>query len=563
MKTKPQPQWIDRAPEKGSYRSIFKWGAPEQFKHPGPGLLNELKIRLGLTDADFTLRENTGRNPVKASAPPALSMEHIQAFEALLSKDNVCVDDYSRVKYSHGKAMEDIYSLRNESPQHVTDCALHPRDKNDVKAVVGYCNTHSIPVQVFGGGSSVTLGLQSTRGGVTLVIGTHMNRVLAFNEKNQTITVEPGIMGPDYEHALNTAPNSFGASCPYTGGHFPQSFEFSSVGGWVVTLGSGQASSYYGDAYHLVISQEYVTPAGSFKTLDFPGTATGPKVNDIMKGSEGCFGVLVAVTMKVFKYRPENAKPFAFMLPSWEAAVNAARDISQGEFGMPSILRISDAEETDIGLKMKLNPKVMNLLERFLAFRGLEADKRCMLIGQADGEAGFAKNVKKNVVRICKAHGGMSITPYPMTMWKHGRYNDSYLREDLNDMGVMIDTLESSVTWDKIHVLHKGVRSYIKSHKNTICMTHASHFYPQGTNLYFIFLTPMPHEDEFRSFHRGIIDAIVQYGGSLSHHHGVGRMMGPYMERHLGKEQMAVLKALKKHFDPKGILNPGGTLGLE
>lgn len=565
MKKQPQhePQWINRPAEKGSYRSIFKWGAPDRFKHPGTGLLSELKIRLNLSDSDFSIKENTGKRPVKASAPSALSAEHIQVFIDMLGRENVCVDDYSRVKYSCGKSMEDIYSLRNETPEHITDCALHPRDKNDVRAIVDYCNENTIPIQVFGGGSSVTLGLQSTFGGVTLVMGTHMNRVLEFNETNQTITVEPGIMGPAYEHLLNTASKSFGASCRYTGGHFPQSFEFSSVGGWVVTLGSGQASSYYGDACDLVISQEYVTPAGSFKTLDYPGTATGPKVNDIMKGSEGCFGVLVAVTMKIFKYCPENVRPFAFMLPDWESAVNAARDIGQGEFGMPSILRISDAEETDIGLKMKLNATMMAVLERLFAFKGMVADKRCMLIGQADGELGFAKNVKRNVARICKRHGGMSMTAYPMKMWMHGRFADSYLREDLNDMGVMIDTLESSVTWDKLHDLHQGVRAFIKSHKQTICMTHASHFYPQGTNLYFIFLTPMPHVDEFRAFHRGIIESIVQYGGSLSHHHGVGRMMGPYMERHLGKEQMDVLKALKRHFDPKGIMNPGGTMGLE
>ena len=132
----------------------------------------------------------------------------------------------------------------------------------------------------------------------------------------------------------------------------PQSFEYSTVGGWIVTLGAGQQSSYYGDVYDLVISQEYVTPSGTIKTLPYPATANGPKVKDIMIGSEGCFGVLVEATMKIFRYMPENRQYFAFIFPSWEDAVDAAREISQGEFGMPAVFRISDEEETHIGLKL-------------------------------------------------------------------------------------------------------------------------------------------------------------------------------------------------------------------
>jgi alkyldihydroxyacetonephosphate synthase len=137
------------------------------------------------------------------------------------------------------------------------------------------------------------------------------------------------------------------------------------------------------------------------------------------------------------------------------------------------------------------------------------------------------------------------------------------MREDLNDYGITIDTLETSVPWDRVHDLHQGVRRYIKGRPRTICMTHASHFYPTGTNLYFIFMGRFENVDLFREFHAGIIEQIQYYGGSLSHHHGVGRMMAPWMERHLGKEQMDVLRALKNHFDPNHIMNPGGLLGLD
>ena len=137
------------------------------------------------------------------------------------------------------------------------------------------------------------------------------------------------------------------------------------------------------------------------------------------------------------------------------------------------------------------------------------------------------------------------------------------MREDLHDYGIIIDTLETSVPWDRLHDLHQGVRQYIKGRPETICMTHASHFYMTGTNLYFIFMGRFENVETYRKFQRGIIDRIQAHGGSLSHHHGIGRMMAPWMERHLGKAQMAVLRTLKNHFDPNHIMNPGGQLGLD
>jgi alkyldihydroxyacetonephosphate synthase len=227
---------------------------------------------------------------------------------------------------------------------------------------------------------------------------------------------------------------------------------------------------------------------------------------------------------------------------------------------MPSVLRISDPEETEIA--MRLYSISGTIIDKAITLRGYKAGKRCLCIGQAEGEHGFAKNIKKNVKRICREHGGMYISGLPVKNWEHGRYTDPYMREDLNDFGIMIDTLESGVTWDKLHDLWQGVRKHIKSRPNTICMTHASHFYPQGTNLYFIFIARMDAIDEYRELQSSIIDQILAHGGSLSHHHGVGKMMGPWIEKHLGKEQMEVLRAIKHHFDPNNIMNPGGTLGL-
>ncbi|MCP3954267.1 MAG: FAD-binding oxidoreductase, partial [Desulfobacterales bacterium] len=307
--------------------------------------------------------------------------------------------------------------------------------------------------------------------------------------------------------------------------------------------------------------QEYVTPTGHIKTLVYPGTATGPKVNDILKGSEGAFGVLVGVTLKIFRYRPENRRKFAFIFPGWEAAVDASRAITQGEFGMPAMYRISDPEETEVALK--LYGVEGTWIDRLIRMRGFRPDTRCLCIGHTEGELGFSKNVKKCVKRICRKHGAIYITGYPVTQWEHGRFADPYMREDLNDFGITIETLETAVTWANLPHVHRGVRAYIKARPQTVCMTHCSHFYPQGTNLYFIFIGKFEGMTDFKQFHQGIIDQIAAHGGSLSHHHGVGKLIGPWMQAHLGKKQMAVLRALKKHFDPNNIMNPGGTLGLD
>ncbi|MCU0846365.1 MAG: FAD-binding oxidoreductase [Spirochaetes bacterium] len=561
MKSEFFPDWTEQPPGEKSYRSIFKWGAMDSFKHPNVRLFKMMKEKFRLTDSDFLKKRMEGNETVLCRKKSRIPRRHIDRICSIVGRENTAVDDYSRVRYSYGKTIEEAMELRKGVPGNVADLVVHPRNKDDIKKLVKYCGENRIPVCVYGGGSSVTLGLSPSKGGIMLVMGTHMNKIISLNERNQTVTVQPGMMGPGFEDALNNAPERLGANRRYTCGHFPQSFEYSSVGGWVVTLGSGQTSSYYGDAYDLVVSQEYVTPAATFKTLEYPATATGPKLNDIMKGSEGSFGVLVEVTMKIFRHMPENRRSFAFVFPSWEATVDAAREISQGEFGSPSVFRMSDPEETDIALK--LYGIEGTIIDSLISLKGYKPMERCLFLGQSEGEKNFTANVKKQVKKICKKHGAMYITGLPVKNWEHGRFTDPYMREDLQDFGIVIDTLESGVTWDGLMKLHEGVRKYIKSRPDIVCMTHGSHFYPQGTNLYFIFIFKTDSIKEYRKFQRGVIAAISKNGGSLSHHHGVGKMIAPFLEDHIGSAQMDVLRALKRHFDPKNIMNPGGQLGLD
>lgn len=557
-----EPDWIHTPPAAESFRSIFKWGAPDRFKHPDRRLYRLVKETFALTDEDFQKPSAPlGNDPVKDAPAMKIPLSVVEEIKAAVGEKNVETDPYARVKYAVGKTVEEASALRKGHVDQVTDAAVHPRHVRDVEKVLAVCNDRLIPVHVYSGGSSVTLGHRAPKGGVTLVMSTHMNRVLELNETDQTVTVEPGIYGPDLEEALNGAPSLLNSEGRYTCGHFPQSFEYSTAGGWGITLGSGQASTYYGDAKDLVISQEYITPAGRIRTHDFPASAAGPDLDAVFLGSEGTFGILVKLKLKIFRYMPENRKYFSFVFPSFDHAVNACREITQAEAGVPSVLRISDAEETDVALK--LYGIENTVIDRFMKKRGFRFGKRCLCIGHTEGEKTYARNVRRIVKKIAKQQNGMYITGYPTRKWEHGRFEDPYMREDLADFGICIDTLETSVKWSNLHQVYQEVRAYIKSRPRTICMTHSSHFYPQGTNLYFIFITRFETDAEYTAFQRGVIETIERAGGSLSHHHGIGRMMAPYFESHVGSAAFGILRAVKSYLDPNGIINAKGILGLD
>ncbi len=555
------PSWRESPPEERSYRSIFKWGSPNIYKHPNAKLYSLLKSRFDLNDSHFINRQNEGDEKVSLRSKINLKKKQIDHFKKIAGKENVSTEEYDRLKYSTGKTTEEALMLRHGIKDRVSDLVIHPRSKNDIIKILQYCRRERIPVYPYGAGSSVNFGIRPSRGGISLVMSTHMNRVLEINEINQTATVEAGIGGPQFEETLNNAPAKFNTKLQYTCGHFPQSFEFSTVGGWISALGSGQMSTYYGDASDMVISQEYITPSGIIKTHNYPAAATGPDIDSILIGSEGAFGILVEATLKIYRYMPQNRRRFSFMFPSWENAASACREISQAQFGFPALFRLSDPEETDVALK--LYNVEGTILDSLINLKGYKPMERCLLIGSTEGEDSFSGNVKNQIKKVCKKFKGIYMTGYPVKKWEHGRYTDPYMREDLLDYGIIIDTLETSVTWDKLDSVHKGVRDFIKGETDAICMSHCSHFYMQGTNLYFIIIMKETSISDYRKFLYGIVDQIVKKGGSLSHHHGIGKMLAPWMEKYIGKEQMGILRTIKKHLDPKNIMNPGGQLGLD
>ena len=567
MSNKPykgfEPKWLLTPAPADSYRSIFRWGDPEFFKYPKESLYNLMKDVFKMTDDDFKdYTDDIGFDKVELpNNPSKIAKKHITALKKIVGDDFVSTSDYDRLSVAYGQTGYDLLRMRHKQIDSVPDVVVYPDTTEQVEEIVAYCVKNKLPLYVYGGGSSVTRGVEPVKGGVSLDMRKRFNKVISFNETDQTITVQAGMSGPTLENTLNNAKEIFGAKRAYTCGHFPQSFEYSSVGGWTVTRGAGQNSTYYGTITDIVLSQKYATPIGKIQTSHYSREATGPNLNQIMMGSEGTFGVLTEVTLRVFRFMPENRKRFSYMFKDWKTAMEAGREMMQCECGFSSVFRLSDPEETHLMLKLYNVDETP--LEPVLDKLGYVDNERCMFLGFTDGEKGFSKNVAKNIRNIALKYGGFPMTGYVTKSWEKGRFNDPYLRDTLMDFSVITDTLECTVNWSNMEQVHRDVRKICHALPNTVVTTHMSHCYPQGANLYFIFITRMNDADEFKRYHTTILDAIQKSGAAISHHHGIGKMFAPWLEGYIGEKEYGVFRVLKNYFDPDYMMNPGGTIGLD
>lgn len=539
-----------------TYRDIFKWGDKRETQIDR-GTINVIKDKFGYTTSDFGLKHLFGDQEVKLAKSCEIKEDIIAEFERIVGKENIDTSDYSRANHAYGKYYADLLKLRKGDIATPPDAVIYPRSEEDIVNILEICNKNKIALTPFGGHSSVTRGVETPKGGISLDLTRHLNKVLEVNEINSTASVQAGMFGPAFEAYLN----NYGAK--YSCGHFPQSFEYSTVGGWVAAKGAGQASTGYGKIEDMVLSLKVITPTGIIHTKTYPASAQGWDLHSIFVGSEGTLGVITEVTMKIRKYRPQNTKLTSFIFKNFESAVEAMRTVMQGGIGVPHLFRISDPEETEIAFKTKNfdNTFADKLLNAF----GYKSGSRCLMFVAVEGNKSYTNQVISSIKKISKKFGAFTLGANPTKRWLEQRYSSAYLRDPLMDLGIMTDTLETAVMWDNLIPLWTNVRSYLKSREKTVAMVHISHVYENGANLYFTFLSPMKKGDElndYSEYHKGIIETIQKNKGSLSHHHGVGRNLAPWMEKELGKESLELMQSIKKHLDTNGIMNPGNTLGL-
>ncbi|MBS1886938.1 MAG: FAD-binding oxidoreductase [Actinobacteria bacterium] len=464
-----------------------------------------------------------------------------------------------RLRHARGSGYVDLARMRSGRLEHAPDAVVVPGGAAAVGALVDACAAHGIAVVPFGGGTSVVGGVEPLRGTHETLISLDLTalREVAVDPSSLTARLGAGLRGPEAEAAL--------AAHGLTLGHFPQSFEYATIGGFAATRSAGQASSGYGRFDSLVTSVRLLAPAGSLRTLETPHTAAGPALRELVIGSEGTLGVIPDVTVRV-RPAPPRRRYEAWMAESFEAGREIVRLLAQGP-GLPSVIRVSDEEET-VGSLALSGPRgaAGKAFGAYLRARR-RAEGALMILG-FEGEEEALTRTRALSVRVLRAGGAVYLGRAAGRSWERGRYGGPYQRDLLMGMGAMVETLETSHTWSRLGELHRAVGAAIAdalAGQGTpgLVFCHLSHAYPDGASLYFTFISRARRGAELEQWaavKRAASEAIVAGGGTITHHHAVGRDHAPYMEAEVGQTGLEVLRAVKERLDPTGIMNPGKLL---
>jgi alkyldihydroxyacetonephosphate synthase len=384
-----------------------------------------------------------------------------------------------------------------------------------------------------------------------------MQRLVDLDRTSQLATFEPGISGPRAETLL--------ASRGFTLGHFPQSYEFATIGGYVATRSAGQASTGYGRIDELVRGVRLVAPAGELEVKPFPASAAGPELRELVVGSEGVLGVITEATLAV-RPLPARRRYEGWSFRSFAEGCEAFRRMEQSG-GHPDVARLSDEPETRLAMAMAWNGSAAERAGKaYLRLRGHEGG--CIVIVGFEGDELDVAHRRSHTRSILGSAGGVALGERPGNAWLRSRYAGPYMRDALLDRGVMVETLETATTWSRLAELYKGVGDALRdslSARGTppLVMCHVSHLYRSGASLYFTFIAaqePGAELDQWRAAKTAATDAIVAHGGTITHHHAVGRDHAPWLRAEVGDLGIELLRAAKERLDPRGIMNPGKLL---
>ena len=490
------------------------------------------------------------------SALPAPARERLAA---IVTAEHVRDDRETRIGHAVGRSYPDLVRIRSGDASSAPDAVVLPASADQVKAVLAACAEHRVAVVPFGGGSSVVGGVEPVREGMAGVVSLDLARLAGTVEVDRTsltARLDAGLFGPEAERRLREQ--------GVTLGHFPQSFEHSTVGGWVATRSAGQASTGYGRIDDLVEAVRCVTPAGELRSRAVPASAAGPDLRELVVGSEGVLGVICEATLRV---RPA---PAARRYEGWSFAnvaegCDALRVIEQ-EGASADVNRLSDEAETGLSMAMGASGSTAEKLgRRYLRFRGHEGG--CLAILGFEGTEEDVEDRRRRTGALLRAGGGVGLGHRPGEAWLRSRYAGPYLRDELLDRGILVETLETATSWTKLGDLHHAVGEALRSAlagRGTppLVMCHVSHLYPSGASLYFTFLARQEEDAlaQWRAAKEAASNAIAAAGATITHHHAIGRYHRRWMQAEVGELGVEVLRAAKERLDPTGIMNPGKLL---
>ncbi|MGH3349279.1 MAG: FAD-binding oxidoreductase [Nocardioides sp.] len=492
----------------------------------------------GLVDAFVGTRDTPAVDDVQLPAP-GIGDGLVAALRVAIGDDAVLTDDASRRLRTRGKSTPDLLRARNGDLADAPDAVVRPGSPEDVAAVLAWAVEHHVAVVPFGGGTCVTGGLAARRDGYAGLISLdliRLDRLLSVDKVSMTAVLQPGMRGPAAEAAL--------AEHGLTLGHFPQSFEFASIGGFAATRSSGQSSAGFGRFDDMVVGLRVATPIGELVAGSSPANAAGPDVREMVLGSEGTLGVITEVTVRV---RPVAAEKVyeAWSFPTFADGAEAMRALAQSG-RLPTVLRLSDETETMVNLASQSDI-------------GGDGVTGCVMILGHEGASVAAKRAE--VTGVLESLGGTNLGEERGQAWAAGRFHAPYLRDSMLDAGVLVETLETATFWSNRERLHQAVKSALETSlgEGTLVLCHISHTYETGCSLYFTVAAkqaedPLP---QWLAAKAAASDAMIDSGATITHHHAVGTDHKPWLEREIGPVGVAMLRGLKSAVDPDGVLNPG------
>ncbi|MBY6188487.1 FAD-binding oxidoreductase [Marinobacter hydrocarbonoclasticus] len=458
-----------------------------------------------------------------------------------------------RLRHARGQSLPDWLALKSGQLGHYPDAVAQPGNDDELRTLMDLAYKEDLVLIPYGGGTSVAGHInvpQSERPVITLSLA-RMNRLLHLDPVSQLATFGAGVAGPDLEAALNAQ--------GYTLGHFPQSFELSTLGGWVASRSSGQQSLTYGRIEQLFAGGVMHTLTDRWVLPTVPASAAGPDWRETLLGSEGRLGVISQVTVRI-RPLPEQERFCTSVFKDYDQAVEAVRTLIQN--GLPAgMLRLSHPEETRTQLALALSASKKQWLDRYLSLRG--AHEPAMLVWEGGQQFGA---IRRHLNRFGAVMHSRTLGGH----WHKKRFHAPYLRDALWQSGYCVDTLETATDWSNIERLRRAIEQSLRSalaceDQPVLAFTHISHVYRQGASLYTTYLFPCGQGFEhtllrWRRMKHAASSVIVEHGGTISHQHGVGRDHAPYLLTEKGPVAQGALRELCDHFDPKAQLNPGALL---
>lgn len=513
------------------------WGDPQAAKPLSDGIRALLKQALGI---DGPATPELGITEVRGR-PSALSDEDRVALEAVVGAEFCRTDDTSRLLRSGGKSTPDLLRRKDTGVQDAPDAVLLPGGEDEVAELLRVCSERRIAVVPFGGGTTVVGGVDPERGGFSSVISLDLRRLDALHSLDEVsgeAELGAGVTGPRAEELLGAHGFSLG--------HFPQSFQFATIGGFAATRSSGQDSAGYGRFDDMVRGLRVVTPAGVLDLGRAPASAAGPDLRQLIVGSEGVFGIITSVRVRVHPVS-ESTRYEAWSFPDFATGAAALRAVIQTGTG-PTVIRLSDEAETGVNLAT-----TESIGEQTIT-------GGCLAITVFEGTASHTESRHAETAALLRANGATSLGDAPAKGWERGRFGAPYLRDSLLAAGALCETLETATNWSNIPALKAAVTAALsESLGQALVMCHISHVYPTGASLYFTVVAGQQDDpiEQWRRAKAAASDAMVRTGATITHHHAVGADHRPWMRAEIGDLGVQILRSVKATLDPAGILNPG------